>query len=163
MFPTRDNSDHLLVRSDVEVKDWGMLVHVPTSKTNQFRQKEFLSPVVKGGGDLCVVSQLSLYWSSHLLPDSSPIVCHKDGSPIMYDLALKKLKKWCALARIKKDVGFHSLRRGAATYMSMQGISLHDIKLEGDWQSLCVLLYLASPLEHRMEIDKVLVDSFQKL
>lgn len=83
-----------------------------------------------------------------------------NGSPIMYETALKKLKKWCTLAGLKKDIGFHSLRRGAATYMSIQGMSLHDIKVEGDWQSLCVLLYLASPLDQRKKIDQALVDSF---
>lgn len=163
MFPTKDNVDHLLSRLEVEIKDWGMLVHVPTSKTNQFKQREFTSPLMRGGGDLCVVSQLLTYWSALPLPANSPIVSNKDGSPIMYDTALKKLKGWCVKAGITKDIGFHSLRRGAATYMSMQGISLHDIKVEGDWQSLCVLLYLASPLEHRREIDGKLVDSFQQL
>lgn len=163
LFPTKDNKDHLLSRSDMEVVEWGMIVHIPTSKTNQFKQKEILSPISRGGGDLCVVSQLIMYWDANQGKKDSPIVPNKDGSPILYDRALKKLKKWCTMAGIKKDIGFHSLRRGAATYMSMCGVSLHDIKIEGDWQSLCVLLYLASPMEHRKEIDKMLVNSFPVL
>lgn len=160
LFPTKDSSDHLLTRDNVHVFDWGLLVDVPTSKTNQYKQRKFESPLVKGQGDLCIVGLLERYWATQNLPRYSPIVCHDDGSPIMYEKALAKLKKWCGRAGIKKDIGFHSLRRGAATYMSMQGVSLHDIKIEGDWQSLSVLLYLASPLDHRKKIDQLLVNSF---
>lgn len=162
LFPTKDNRDHLLSRDNVQQLDWGLLVTVPTSKTNQFKQRKFETPLVKGEGDLCIVTVLLRYWSTqNLLPDS-PIVCKDDGSAIMYETALKKLKEWCVRAGINKDIGFHSLRRGAATYMSIQGMSLHDIKVEGDWQSLSVLLYLASPLDQRKEIDRKLVDSFPR-
>lgn len=160
IFPTKDNDDHLLARHNIQHFEWGLLVTVPTSKTNQFKQRKFESPLVRGEGDLCVVSLLTRYWDSQNLSDDFPIICKDDGSPIMYEFALKKLKKWCTRAGLKKDIGFHSLRRGAATYMSIQGMSLHDIKVEGDWQSLSVLLYLASPLEQRKRIDKALVDSF---
>lgn len=160
LFPTRESDIHLLVRRDVEVKEWGFILKVPTSKTNQYRQRDFFSPVTECESDLCLVRQLRLYWSRMELGEDVPIICRPDGSPIFYDVALKILKKWCNMAKIDKDAGFHSLRRGAATYMSMKGVSLHDIRMEGDWQSMAVLLYLASPMEHRKEIDQFISSSF---
>lgn len=92
-----------------------------------------------------------------------PVVSSKNGHPISYSVALKLLKKWCKLANIKNNVGFHSLRRGAATYMYSLGFSIHDIKVEGDWQSLAVLLYLSSAMNHRIDIDKKIADSLSCL
>lgn len=164
LFPTRQSKDHLLCRDNVAFTKWGFQLTVPTSKTNQFKQRTFVSPVTESLSDLCIVKQLKRYWS--LFKDSEgdwPIVSELNGSPIYYEAALKMLKKWCNLARLNKDVGFHSLRRGAATHMSLLGIPLHDIKSEGDWQSMSVLLYLASPLEHRLATDLKISDSLSVL
>lgn len=153
-----------MTRKEVHFEDWGLVLHVPTSKTNQYRQREFLSPVASSESDLCLVRQLKVYWSGMELTDEFPIVSRENGNPIFYDTALKILKKWCHIARIVKEVAFHSLRRGTATYMSMGGggggVTLHDIKMEGDWQSLSVLLYLASPMDHRRSIDAFVSSTF---
>lgn len=69
-------------------------------------------------------------------------------------MALKTLKKWCVLADIKQDVGFYSLRHGTATYIYSLGVVIHDIKVEGDWQFLVMLLYLSSSMSKRVEIDQ---------
>lgn len=156
VFPSQDLDDHLLCRDDISFEPWGFVASVLTSKTNQFRQRKFESPVTYSDSDLCIVSQLALYWSTFGGVNHWPIVSSKNGKPISYNVALKLLKKWCMLAKIKKDVGFHSLRRGAASYMYALGLSIHDIKVEGDWQSLAVLLYLSSPMERRIDIDKII-------
>lgn len=154
MFPSQDLDAHLLSRKDVLYENWGFVAKVPTSKTNQFRQRIFESQVTYSNSELCIASQLKLYWSKFGGVDSWPVVSTKDGRPISYNVALKTLKKWCGKARITKDVGFHSLRRGAASYMYSLGLSIHDIKVEGDWQSLAVLLYLSTSMDRRIEIDR---------
>lgn len=164
LFPTHQSNDHLLCRNNIAVTEWGFQLSVPTSKTNQFRQRTFITPVTESDSELCVVKQLKLYWSMFKKSDESwPIISELDGRPIYYEVALKTLKKWCNLSRLNKDVGFHSLRRGAATHMSLLGIPLHDIKSEGDWQSMSVLLYLASPLEHRLSTDLKISESLSML
>lgn len=164
LFPTHQSNDHLLCRGNVNITEWGFQLNIPTSKTDQFRQRSFMSPVTKSKSDLCIVKQLKQYWSIFTQFEMSwPIVSELDGKPIYYETALKALKKWCNMARLNKDVGFHSLRRGAATHMSQLGIPLHDIKCEGDWQSMSVLLYLASPLEHRLSTDLKISESLSRL
>lgn len=74
LFPTKDNSDHLLCRHNVQEFDWGLLVVVPTSKTNQFKQWNFESPLVRGRGDLCIVTLLVRYWGAPNLSSNATIV-----------------------------------------------------------------------------------------
>lgn len=159
IFPTPQLSDHLLSRKDIKWTTWGFELSVPTSKTDQYKQKDFKTPVTSSDSQLCIVRQLKVYWERMHCDEDKPIVSNLDGSPIYYEYALRTLKKWCVECGIEKDIGFHSLRRGAATHMSSIGISLHDIKVEGDWQSMSVLLYLASPLAHRLSIDRMVARS----
>lgn len=161
LFPLEGLDSHLLQRSNVEVKDWGIEVTVPTSKTNRFKTRTFTSPVTYSQSELCVARQLELYWDSFGGDQTRPIITKKDGQPVSYSTALRLLKKWCVRAGITKDVGFHSLRRGAATHMYNIGVPIHDIKVEGEWQSLAVLLYLSTSLSHRLAIDKKISDSLQ--
>lgn len=159
IFPTKEVSDHLLSRADISWKPWGFELSVPTSKTDQYKQKDFKTPITASDSQLCVVRQLKIYWQKGQVGDHLPIVANLDGSPIYYDFALKCLKKWCRECKLDKDVGFHSLRRGAATHMNNLGAGLHDIKVEGDWQCMSVLLYLASSLSHRLSIDRIVASS----
>ena len=90
---------------------------------------------------------------------SGPFICNVDGGSISYDAALTQLKAWCKSSRIDKDVGFHSLRRGGATHMHEIGINLQDIRMAGDWQSMCVLIYLSSSPDRKLEIAKKMARS----
>ena len=75
--------------------------------------------------------------------------------PVSYGLALDWLKLWCKKANIDKDVGLHSLRRGAATHMHNLGIDLISIQRAGDWASLCVLKYLYTfDFANKLEVEK---------
>lgn len=159
IFPSPDLNEHLLIRNNVRFENWGLVTTVPTSKTNQFRQRIFEAPVTLSNIELCLVRQLKLYWARFGGTENWPIVSHRDGRPVAYSTALNKLKKWCKSAGITKDVGFHSLRRGAASHMYSLGVSIHDIKVEGDWESMAVLLYLSTSMCHRVEIDRKISDS----
>lgn len=57
----------------------------------------------------------------------------------------------------------HSLRRGAATMMSMAGFRLEDIKDRGDWQSTAVLRYLSYPQQRKIDIDSRIANLLQIL
>lgn len=67
-----------------------MTVH--TSKTNQHKQRSFVSPVTKSSSELCAVSQLIVYWASFGGTEHWPIVCNRRGDPISYNVALRLLK-----------------------------------------------------------------------
>ena len=43
--------------------------------------------------------------------------------------------------------------------MSMIGIKLEDIKAAGDWVSLAVLIYLTTPISHKIDIDTIVANS----
>ena len=72
-----------------------------------------------------------------------------------YNLALDWLKHWCTNAGIDKDVGFHLLRRGAATHMHSLDIELISIQHAGDWSSLCVLKYLTIDFAKKLEVERL--------
>lgn len=158
---------NLLTRSEVAFTDYGILISVSRSKTIQCAERIVKIPICRVSGPLCIVSLLakfvSLYPISPHLPLLAKIV---DGKLVLpsYSKALSMLKSWGASAGLKKNLGMHSLRRGAATIMSMAGLSLEDIKDRGDWRSTSVLRYLAYPIERKICIDSkiaVLLNSFQ--
>ena len=51
--------------------------------------------------------------------------------------------------------GCHSLRRSGAGFLHMIHVPLQDIMSLGDWHSLSVLDYLATPLHRKKDIQKM--------
>lgn len=156
------NECHLLTMDDIVFCDWGFQITVNSSKTIQFKERSFVIPIRYCVGDLCVASQLKLYFERFPRRSTDPVLglC-KNGvtKPISYNIAISLLKKWCGMAGIHKDVGFHSLRRGAASHMHSIGVSLVDIKTAGDWQSMCVLRYLSVSSDRRKEMERKFASS----
>lgn len=147
---------NMLKRSEVEITDYGLLVSVKRSKTIQFAERKTLIPICYVGGPLCIVTLLKGFMRQYPSPPDSPLLSRvSDGQMITpsYSRALLCLKRWAARAGLKKDLGMHSLRRGAATMMSMAGFALEHIKDRGDWRSTAVLRYLAYPLSRKIDID----------
>lgn len=89
LFTTEGLDMHLLNREHVTYRDWGMEIKVPTSKTDQFSQRSFVSPVTASDSELCAVLQLRLYWSGFGGNEHWPIVSDRKGKPISYNVALK--------------------------------------------------------------------------
>lgn len=107
-------------------------------------------------GPLCIVSLLKEFVSRYPVPPDFPLQSRLvDGKRVCpsYSKALSCLKAWGVTAGLKKNLGMHSLRRGAATVMSMAGFRLEDIKDRGDWRSSAVLRYLAYPLGRKIAIE----------
>lgn len=151
---------HLLKRSEVQITEYGLLVTVNRSKTIQFAERKSQIPICYVGGPLCIVTLLKDFISRHPTPMNSPLLSRMCDDELIiprYDRALLCLKRWGARAGLKKELGMHSLRRGAATMMSMAGFALEDIKDRGDWRSTAVLRYLAYPLPRKIDIDRKVV------
>ena len=147
-----DDQEHLLWVQDVTFESWGCKITVNSSKTIQFSQRSFEIPISYCSPPLCAASLLKSYMDSHPKHKSEYLfTLRKNGisKPVPYTLSLDFLKTWVKQAGITKDVGFHSLRRGAATFMHLLHIDLISIQQAGDWLSLCVLKYLASDSKER--------------
>lgn len=113
-----------------------------------------------GGGFLCAPSILKAFLDTHPSLPEAPLLSYLQAgtvTPIIYSYALSTLKRWSTQAGLMKNVGLHSLRRGAATLMSLAGLNLEDIKERGDWRSLAVLSYLSYPMDRKVSIDSKVV------
>lgn len=154
---TSEFNDNLLLRQDVTFTEWGIIVKVRHTKTIQYRERELEIPVCTDNGKLCLVTILRAYLCKYPAKATDPILCRVCDSKlelVTYGPALKMFKEWCKKARITKDVGMHSLRKGAATLMALAGFPLEDIKQRGDWKSMSVLKYLAYPINQKITIDR---------
>ena len=138
--------------------DWGCKITVQSSKTIQFGERSFDMPVSFCDPPLCVTSLLQ-----RLIKDGSKLSSDflftwpnaPDAPPVNYNMALDQLKCWVAAAGIKKDVGFHSLCRGAASFMHSLDIELISIQKAGDWSSLCVLKYLTVDFDQKRKVKRL--------
>lgn len=153
--------ENLLCRKDLKFTEWGVIVTVRHTKTIQYRQRTLEIPLCMDDGPLCVIKLLRSYLKKYPARDTDPILCRVVGTKlevINYTTALKLLKTWCLQAKVNKDIGMHSLRRGAATLMALAGFPLEDIKQRGDWKSMSVLQYLAYPMHQKINIDRKIGD-----
>lgn len=150
-------NQNLLQRCNVLFVDWGLVLTVKHTKTIQFGERVLKIPICRDGGPLCVVELLRNYIRKYPVPMDYPILSRiVNGSVqnVKYSPALQLLKKWSKKAGLDKNIGMHSLRRGAATLMALAGMPLEDIKNRGDWQSTAVLKYLAYPMVQKIAIEK---------
>lgn len=146
----------MLKRLSVRFTNYGFVVSIANSKTRQYRERMLEILVCAGGGILCAPALLKSFIDSHRSPPEASLLSYlQEGNmiPIRYSYALPALKRWSSKAGLDKNVGLHSLRRGAATLMSLTGLNLEDIKERGDWRSLAVLSYLCYPMDRKVAID----------
>ena len=165
LLPSESES-HCLRRRDITFTSWGMRVTVGSSKTIQFKERCLEIPVVSiPTSPLCAVRLVKDHFDMTKSALDSDYVfmipCGTGLKPLEYGTALNKLKSWGSVVAPSKDLGFHSLRRGAATHMSILGIRLEDIKAAGDWASLAVLVYLTTPFSHKIAVDNVVANSLR--
>lgn len=149
------SSPHMILCSQVEFTEYGLLLSINSSKTIQFNERTLQIPVVESPGSiLCPVKWLKIYLSLCKVPKKGPLLLDcKSKGPLSYEKFTKRLKELVKKAGIGGRITCHSLRRGSATYLSRLGLPLHDVKMYGDWKSLTVLLYLADDTETRLMKD----------
>ena len=151
-----DDHSHLLRVGDILFEPWGCRVTINSSKTIQFGERALHLPVSWSAPPLCAATLLREYLGRFPKPTSEFLFTlpHKGlMRPVQYNLALNYLKTWCKDVNIHKDIGFHSLRRGAASYMHRLKIELVSIQRAGDWKSLCVLKYLSVDFDQKREVE----------
>ena len=154
--------EHLLRKGDVSFHPWGCKITVNSSKTIQFHERCFEIPVNYAKHPLCAASLLKEHLSSSNKASTDFLFTTKSRgvhTPVSYSSALNWLKTWTRLAGLNKDIGFHSLRRGAASFMHSLDISLISIQKAGDWQSLCVLDYLSVDFSHKQKVENLVSSS----
>lgn len=149
------SSPHMLMRSQVEFTEYGIMVNIISSKTIQFKERILRIPVVASPGSiLCPVRWLKVYLSLCNVPKNGPLFLNlKSGKPLSYDRFSYRLKTLVKKVGIQGRITCHSLRRGSATFLSRLGLPLQDVKMYGDWKSLSVLLYLADDPVTRLQKD----------
>ena len=85
---------------------------------------------------------------------SSPLFSTENFNGISYSMFLKKFKMILARAGVVGDLRTHSLRIGGATFMSLSGCTVTEIKARGGWKSDCVYRYIRNPISNACKIDK---------
>ena len=153
---------HLLKVRDVTFHTWGCTINVFSSKTIQFKERDYKIPICYSPGKLCAATLIKDYLRDYPHEETDflfSIPYKTEMKPIQYSRALKFLQLWAVSASIPKKVGFHSLRRGSATYMHKLQIPLTSIQSAGDWQSLCVLKYLTTDFTDKLNIEKLVSSS----
>lgn len=150
------SSPHCLKSSDVEFTSYGMCLVLNSSKTIQYKERVVQIPVVSATRSvLCPVFWLKTYMKRNKVSSSGPlfVLPGKVKRPYSYQVFSKRLARGVKEAGLHGQYTSHSLRRGAATFLSQLGLPLHDIRNYGDWRSLSVLLYLSNDVRSRLIKD----------
>ena len=147
-----------LSRRDVVFHDWGMMLRVLKSKTNQFADRVHLIPVVRVKGDaLCAVYWTKLHFKQcPAPPDSMAFRLPRLGNsvPMSYAYYMQVIKCMCRASALNEtEFSTHSLRRGGATFLRMCGATIEEIKERGDWKSNAVYQYLKLSVSERRVLD----------
>ena len=152
-------SAHTLLRSDVMFNENGCVLLVRSSKTLQKGAENFCIPVSKGKDkSICASSRLERMVSVLPMKPSDPLFS-APGVPILtYSMFSKRFASLLSKAGVKGNFASHSLRRGGATFMSMQKCDIADIKDRGRWASDCVFRYLKPPMSHQSKVDRKVAD-----
>ena len=152
------DSECALKRGDLEFHQWGMMVCVKKSKTNQYRQRVHRIPVTKVKNEgLCAVYWARRHFEECPAPlDAQAFRIPRAGHsvPLPYNFYSSVLRLACGAVGLPPgDFSSHSLRRGGATFLRLCGASMEEIKERGDWKSDCVRQYLKASVVERLTRD----------
>ena len=158
--------DLAVKKSDVRWCTWGVGVVVRGTKTICFKERELFIPFVPIVGSVfCLYFYLSMLWAMIDYPEGdSQLVGYMKGGRYVratYSWYSRKLSNLCNVLNLEK-LSSHSMRRGGASLLAENGVSLIDIKNLGDWRSMSVLFYLTRTLDSKIKLDRRIVkDIFQ--
>lgn len=158
------NPKKQLSRADILVGRRGLIVLFRWSKTNQFRARVHMVPVLAiPGSVLCPVRAYRRMLEMVPGDDSLPAFFLKAGEsalPVTYFLLQKFIKT--GVAKLGLEPGLfssHSLRRAGATWAFKSDVPGELIKSHGDWASECYLRYLELSMEDRVVVAKRMTGS----
>jgi hypothetical protein len=123
--------------------DGNALLHLPTSKTDQFRQGSTI-PLAASYDTTCPVTALKTLYHRYPKNNSDPLFS-KLISTFDQSWVIQRLHSLLRTAGINPE-GFsgHSFRRGAVNSAIQAGISRQDIMKMGRWKSDAVDRYISS-------------------
>ena len=142
-------SPHQLKVSDVVFTSTGMDVIMNSSKTIQYKERVNRIPVLESlRSVLCPVRVLKSYLKLSRRSSAQSLFGYS------YSGYNSRLKQACRDIRLVGHYSTHSVRRGAASFVSTF-LPLHDVKSYGDWRSWAVLLYLSDTYSSRKLKDEL--------
>jgi len=123
--------------------DGNALLHLPTSKTDQFRQGTII-PLAASHDTTCPVTALKILYLRYPKNNFEPLFSKIIGS-FDQSWVIRRLHSLLHTAGVNSE-GFsgHSFRRGAANSALQAGISRQDIMKMGRWKSDAVERYFSS-------------------
>ena len=152
-------SKHTTLRSDVKFNSQGFLLSVKSAKKLKSKEKNWYIPVVSSNDRaICAVTWLREVLSRSKKDLGIPLFATESGGSLTYSTFASKFKLLVKRAGLKGDFASHSLRRGGATYMSMKGCSVSEVRDRGGWKSDCVYKYIRQPISHKLVVDRKFVD-----
>ena len=133
-----------------------MLANIKWSKTNQYRERKLLLPLVRNYKTiLCPVFWFNYMTKRIPAPPSAPAFCYIKNNklvPIIYKEAQEQMREWLsALGERASAYSMHSLRRGGCLTAFEANLPSLAIKTLGDWASDCYLTYIDITLDTRMK------------
>lgn len=163
-----DFNPHLISRKDIKFVEGGMVVHIPTSKTDSSGGNPQRMVVYETSAQqpLCAVSLLRNHFKSTPQLEFGVFVKYSTRGfvPLMYNDVLQFLQRLVSyIGMDPHDAGLHSLRRSGATYLNALGVSLPDIKLIGNWRSNSVFEYIKCSEERIASIQRIVADSLSNI
>ena len=157
------DSDKELSRQKIMIccEEQIILVYSNFSKTNQFMNKNIVTPLLKNN-----VLALDPYYHikklfddfnlDDTLPAFSYLECGKVHC-VTYGSFTKRLKQLLDAAGYTPELfSGHSLRRGGATFLFLLGCDPLLIQATGDWKSSCFLMYLGMSFEQRWKAQSMM-------
>ena len=149
---------HVIRRRDLVFHDWGLMVHVCSTKTLQCKEYVLEIPIYYVNNPVfCAASLVQDHLRKYPASEDSPVFINQTNSkmrPVLYRELLAFIKRAVVLIGLDPDsYGSHSLRRSGAGFLHSQGIPLEDIMSMGHWRSLAVLDYLVTPVSRKMDIQ----------
>ena len=148
---------HVVRRKDIEFHDWGVMVHVSSTKTIQHRQYVLHIPIhYVSDTKFCAATAIRLHFLAVPGDPNDPLFLKRPfGRPYLYSDLLMFVKRLALnIGVVNERVGCHSLRRSGAGFMHSIGVPLEDIMSAGDWHSMAVLLYLSTPMSRKHNIQE---------
>lgn len=154
------SSPHTLRRSDIKLTDWGLIVSIRSSKTDQHGSHPVRIPVNKLSlSDYCpvhwLVRLIKIQGSNH----RGPLFALPSLPQVDYNWFATRLRSVVQAAKIKSKITSHSFRKGGATFMSACNVPLADIRSRGGWRSNAIFRYIDEPLSKKKSRDVEICDN----
>ena len=152
------DSKHAAISSDIKYNSRGFLLRVRSAKNLKAGEKKMYIPVLESPDSrICPVHWLRELFVTYEKGPGELLFSTK-GVPVLTYSTFSRHFRWLvSRAGLQGNFASHSLRRGGASYMSMKGCNVSEVKERGGWRSECVYRYICPPLKHKIAVDRKFV------